>query len=70
MSHFIIFLLFRHFSPIFVLLKVTCLVTLFDCKFQLSKFWAFLIDFCVNDILGDFQTLCVHEELSCFIEGL
>ena len=51
-----IFRIFWHFSPIFVLFKVTCLVTLFDCKFQLSKFWAFLIDFCVNDILADFQT--------------
>ena len=27
----------EHFPPIFVLLKVTCLVTLFDRKFQVSK---------------------------------
>ena len=28
---------FWHFSPIFVLLKLTCLVTLFDCKLQFFK---------------------------------
>ena len=29
--------LFWHFPPIFVKLKVTCLVTLFDCKLQVFK---------------------------------
>ena len=28
---------FWHFPPFFVLLKVTCLVTLFDCKLQVFK---------------------------------
>ena len=43
---------FWHFPPIFVLLKVTCLVTLFDRKLQVCKnllnwpFLAFLINFC------------------------
>ena len=30
-------LAFWHFPPIFVLLKLPCLVTLFDCKFQVFK---------------------------------
>ena len=43
---------FWHFPPIFVLLKLTCLVTLFDPSFKFSKtcqngpFLAFLINFC------------------------
>ena len=44
-----------HFSPIFVLLKVTCLVTLFSEASDFPKlakmhnFWAFLINFfCTN----------------------
>ena len=47
------FLKFWHFPPIFVLLKLTCLVTLFDRKLQTFKklakidhFWAFLMNFC------------------------
>ena len=41
----------RHFPPIFVLLKVTCLVTLFDCKLQIKNrqngtFWAFFVNIC------------------------
>ena len=32
---------FWHFPPISVLIKLTCLVTLFDCKF-----WVFKIDHC------------------------
>ena len=41
-----------HFSTIFALLKMTCLVTLFDSKFQLFKnfqnepYLAFLMNFC------------------------
>ena len=35
---------FWHFPPIFVLLKVTCLVTLFDLSF--GPFLAFLTNFC------------------------
>ena len=36
-----------HFLPIFVLLKITCLVIMFDCNFQVFKnFLAFLINFC------------------------
>ena len=31
------FFLFWHFPPIFVQLKLTCLVTLFDCKLQVFK---------------------------------
>ena len=31
------FFLFWHFPPIFVLLKLTCLVTLFDRKLQVFK---------------------------------
>ena len=43
---------FWHFLPIFVLLKLTCLVTLFDRKLQAFKnspnglFLAFLMNFC------------------------
>ena len=44
---------FWHFPPIFVMLKLTCLVTLFDRKLQFlkkprqnGKFFAFLINFC------------------------
>ena len=40
---------FWHFPPIFVLLKLTCLETLFDRKLQVFKngqFLAFLITFC------------------------
>ena len=40
---------FWHFPPIFVLLKLTCLVTLFDCfskTRQNGPFLAFLINFC------------------------
>ena len=43
---------FWHFTPIFDLLKLTCLVTLFDRKLQVSKtrqngpFLAFLMNFC------------------------
>ena len=41
---------FWHFPPIFVQLKLTCLVTLFDRKFsktrQIEHFWAFLMNFC------------------------
>ena len=47
-------LILRHFPTIFVLLKVTYLVTLFDRKFQLVKnspkldhFWAFSTNFCL-----------------------
>ena len=46
------FFFFWHFSPIFVLFKLTCLVTLFDRKLQIfenSPKWtifAFLINFC------------------------
>ena len=45
------FLQFWHFPPIFVLLKLTRLVTLFDSKLQLFKekigrFLPFLINFC------------------------
>ena len=42
---------FGHFPPFFVLLKVTCLVTLFDRKLFLKTrqtwpLWAFLMNFC------------------------
>ena len=39
---------FWHFPPIFFLLKLTCLVTLFDRKLQFfrNSFWGFLINFC------------------------
>ena len=45
---------FWHFSPIFVLLKVTCQVTLFDHKLQVFKnspnwpILAFFMNFCLN----------------------
>ena len=34
---YLIFFLFWHFPPIFVLLKLTCLLTLFDRKLQIFK---------------------------------
>ena len=43
---------FWHFSPIFVLLKVTCLVKLFDRKLQVSK----VNNVLKCDFLGGFQT--------------
>ena len=63
---------FWHFPPIFVILKMTCLVTLFDRKLQVLKnspkltIFGFLMNFCPLhfarnvecDFLGDFQTLC------------
>ena len=54
---------FWHFPSIFVLLIVTCLVTLFDRKLQVinnSPNWSILGIFARNvecDFLGDFQTL-------------
>ena len=49
--YFDILVQFRHFTPIFVQLKLTRLVTLFDCKLQFFKnlqrpFLARLMNFC------------------------
>ena len=62
---------FRHFPSIFVPLKLTCLVTLFDRKlkvFKNSPKWTIFAIFDVNvarfarnvecDFFCDFQTLC------------
>ena len=62
-----------HFPTIFVLVKVTCLVTLFDRKVQVLTIFGFFDEllstqnvtvarFARNvecDIFGDFQTLCL-----------
>ena len=65
---------FWHFPPIFILLKLTCLVTLFDRKLQVFKNLSKLIFFDENvnlarfariiewDFFCDFQTLCVVGE--------
>ena len=65
---------FWHFQSIFVLLKVTCLVTLFDRKLQVFKNWqflAFLINFCLLknvNIEWDFFSMifkhCVVREMN------
>ena len=44
---------FWHFPPIFGLLKMTCLVTLFDCKLQVVKNSPKLTIFCIfNELLS------------------
>ena len=47
---------FWHFPPKFVLLKSTCLVTLFDCKFEVFKNWPKWIKF------GFFYWTFVHSK--------
>ena len=52
---------FRHFQLILFQLKLTCLVTLFDCKlkvFKNSPFLAFLMNFCPQSIQSSPRSQC------------
>ena len=49
------FFQFWHFPPIFVLLKVTCLVTLFDRKLQVVKNWSKWINFGIFVIFSKYE---------------
>ena len=53
---------FWHFPPIFVRLKVTCLVTLFDCKLQVFKNSSKLTNFgFYNEVLSKKYLISIFE---------